>query len=73
MRKIPVIFVILLSLLLFMTACKKTETVSEVQPEATVSVSQPITMTVEATVAEKPAEDSDAPDKTVEDDGYFHL
>ena len=73
MRKIPVIFVILLSLILFVTACKKTETVSEVQPEQTVTVSQPISMTVEAPVAEKHAEDSDAPDKTVVDDGYLRV
>ena len=73
MKKIPVIFVILLSLILIVTACKKTETVAEAQPEQKVNVSQPISMTVEATVAEKPAEDSDAPDKTVEDDGYQHV
>ena len=73
MRKIPVIFVILLSLLLFVTSCKKTESVSEVRSEESVSAAQTSSISVDISVAETPAEDSDAPDKTVEDDGYQHV
>ena len=73
MRKIPVIFVILLSLFLFVTSCKKTESVSEVRSEESVSAAQTNSISVDISVAETPAEDSDAPDKTVEDDGYQHV
>ncbi|MBR5098747.1 MAG: succinylglutamate desuccinylase/aspartoacylase family protein [Spirochaetales bacterium] len=60
-------------MLLFVTSCKKTESVSEVRSEESVSAAQTSSISVDISVAETPAEDSDASDKTVEDDGYQHV